>query len=156
MPRRKALDRRAGLPILDACSVFRPRQNPSFSFFTSIQPLHKRHPSNTYSNDDPNMQTNVKMCQIHKLIIPAGCLTRTVMRKTAEVDNTEEHCYVCFEEWQMGDGMVRLRCCDHWLHEDYLSKSVRWPLSHLHNLACFIRRCLGPCRRRFSGRCFKG
>jgi hypothetical protein len=27
-------------------------------------------------------------------------------------------------EWQIGDSMVQLRCCDHWLHEDCLSKSV--------------------------------
>jgi len=47
-----------------------------------------------------------------------------VIRKTAEPGNTEEHCYFCFEDWQIGDGMVRLRCCDHWLHEDCLSKSV--------------------------------
>lgn len=47
-----------------------------------------------------------------------------VIRKTAEADTTEEHCYFCFEDWQIGDGMVRLRCCNHWLHEDCVSKSV--------------------------------
>ena len=47
-----------------------------------------------------------------------------VIRKTADAHNTEEHCYFCFEDWQIRDGMVRLRCCNHWLYEDCLSKSV--------------------------------
>jgi hypothetical protein len=47
-----------------------------------------------------------------------------VIRKTADADNTEKHCYFCFEDWQIGDGMVRLRYCNHWVHEDYLSKYV--------------------------------
>jgi ankyrin repeat protein len=55
----------------------------------------------------------------------SGQLSDTyVIRKTADARNTEEHCYFCFENWQIEDGMVRLRCCDHWLHEDCLSKSV--------------------------------
>jgi hypothetical protein len=36
-------------------------------------------------------------------------------------DNTKEHCYVCFEEWQIGDGMVRLRYWNYWLYKDCLS-----------------------------------
>merc|ERR1712230_117721 len=47
-----------------------------------------------------------------------------VWRKTVDADNIEERCYFCFEDWQIGDGMVRPRCCNHWLHEDCLSKSV--------------------------------
>jgi hypothetical protein len=35
-------------------------------------------------------------------------------------DNAKEHCYFCFEDWQIGDGIVRLRCWNHWLHEDCL------------------------------------
>ncbi|KAH9203525.1 hypothetical protein DL95DRAFT_472304 [Leptodontidium sp. 2 PMI_412] len=47
-----------------------------------------------------------------------------VLRKNVDADNAEERCYFCYEDWQSGDGIVRLRCCNHWLHEDYLSKSV--------------------------------
>jgi len=47
-----------------------------------------------------------------------------VLRKTVDADNAEERCYFCYEDWRSGDGMVRLRCCNHWLHEDCLSKSV--------------------------------
>ncbi|CZR52893.1 uncharacterized protein PAC_02770 [Phialocephala subalpina] len=79
-------------------------------------------------NHDPNMQSNIDAADQD---VPnphgraSGRLSDTyVIRKTADADNTEEHCYFCFEDWQIGDGMVRLRCCDHWLHEDCLSKSV--------------------------------
>jgi serine/threonine protein kinase len=41
------------------------------------------------------------------------------IRKTVDTDNTEEYC-----DWQTGDGMVRLRCCNQWPREDCLSKSV--------------------------------
>ena len=55
----------------------------------------------------------------------SGRLSDTyVIRKTADADNTEEYCYFCFEDWQIGDGMVRLRYCNYWLYEDCLSKSV--------------------------------
>jgi hypothetical protein len=47
-----------------------------------------------------------------------------IIRKTVDADNSEEYCYFCFEDWQIGDGMVRLRYCDYWLYEDCLSKSV--------------------------------
>ena len=32
--------------------------------------------------------------------------------------------YICFEDWQAEDEIIRLRCCNHWLHEDCLSKSI--------------------------------
>lgn len=74
------------------------------------------------------MQSNVNLTDQNALV-PHGDnhdrLSDTyVIRKTVDVDNTEEHCYFCFEDWQIGDDMVRLRCCNHWLHEDCLSKSV--------------------------------
>ncbi|KAH8782173.1 hypothetical protein BGZ57DRAFT_269311 [Hyaloscypha finlandica] len=70
--------------------------------------------TNTADQDVPDTQDRT-----------SGRLSDTyVVRKTADAGNTEERCYICFEDWQIGDGMVRLRCCDHWLHEDCLSKSV--------------------------------
>jgi len=36
-----------------------------------------------------------------------------VIRKTIDADNTEEHYYFCFVDWQIGDSIVRLRCCDY-------------------------------------------
>jgi hypothetical protein len=66
----------------------------------------------------------IKMRLSHLAITATGCPTPYVIRKTVDADNTEEHCYFCFVDWQIGDGMVRLRCCSHWLHEDCLSKSV--------------------------------
>ncbi|OJD26010.1 hypothetical protein ACJ73_02609 [Blastomyces percursus] len=46
-----------------------------------------------------------------------------VVRKIAGAGD-DERCYICFEGWKIGDDMVRLRCCNHWLHEDCLSQSV--------------------------------
>ena len=79
-------------------------------------------------NHDPSMQSNTNTADQD---VPdtqdrtSGRLSDTyVVRKTADAGNTEERCYFYFEDQQIGDGMVRLRCCDHWLHEDCLSKSV--------------------------------
>jgi len=47
-----------------------------------------------------------------------------VIRKTTDAETTKEHCYFCFEDWQIRDGIVRLWCYDHWLHDNCLSKSV--------------------------------
>ncbi|KAI1919981.1 hypothetical protein LOZ66_005605 [Ophidiomyces ophidiicola] len=47
-----------------------------------------------------------------------------VIRKSADADDDDERCYICFEGWTIGDNMVRLRCCKHWLHEVCLSQSV--------------------------------
>jgi hypothetical protein len=33
-----------------------------------------------------------------------------VIRKTADTDNTEEYCYICFEDWKIRDGMVWFDC----------------------------------------------
>jgi serine/threonine protein kinase len=41
------------------------------------------------------------------------------VRKTVDMDNPEEH-----SDWQTRDGMVRLRGCNQWLHEDCVSKSI--------------------------------
>lgn len=49
---------------------------------------------------------------------------RYVVRNTVRADSTEKKCYFCVENWQTEDEMIRLRCCDHWLHEDCLSKSI--------------------------------
>jgi hypothetical protein len=74
------------------------------------------------------MQSSVNLTDQNAPVPPGDNHDRVsdtyVIRKTVDADNTEEHCYFCFVDWQIGDGMVRLRCCSHWLHEDCLSKSV--------------------------------
>jgi len=71
-------------------------------------------PNITADQDMPNPQDRT----------PSTLSDTYVIKKTVDAGNTEEHCYFCFEDWQIGDSMVRLRCCDHWLHEDCISRSV--------------------------------
>ena len=63
------------------------------------------------------MQSHADLTDEHRLILPSDNHDRVsdtyVLRKTVDVDNAEERCYFCFEDWQGGDGMVRLRCCNY-------------------------------------------
>ncbi|PVH69919.1 hypothetical protein DL98DRAFT_152771 [Cadophora sp. DSE1049] len=74
------------------------------------------------------MQSHVDPTDEQRPVLPNDNRNRVsdiyVLRKTVNADNAKERCYFCYEDWQSGDGMVRLRCCNHWLHEDCLSKSV--------------------------------
>jgi hypothetical protein len=57
-----------------------------------------------------NMQANVDVADQNAGDNEDRLSDTYVIRKTAEADNTKEHCYICFEDWQIGEGMVRLRC----------------------------------------------